>query len=87
LIIGLAGYVSFARTREGAAPARSVAEGVLGAVMLSLLLGIGTFWLFGATMAHVVEANLGVLSLSFVAALVGAFTAVLRPRRAPLPRW
>jgi hypothetical protein len=87
LIVGVSGYVSFARTREGAAPARSVAEGLLGAAMLSLLLGLGTVWLFDAAVSQVVEATLSLLGLAFVTALIGAFTAVLRPRREPLPHW
>jgi hypothetical protein len=87
LIIGLSGYISFARTREGAAPARSVGEGVLGAAMLSVLLATGTLWLSAAAPSDVVEATLSILGLAFVTALIGAFSAVLKPRREPLPHW
>jgi hypothetical protein len=46
-----------------------------------------TLWLSGAAPADIAEIALGVVALSFAAALVGAFSAGLRPRREPVPYW
>ncbi len=87
LVIGLSGYVAFAKTREGADPARSVGEAMLAAAMITVVLSGATLWLSGAAPADIAEIALGVVALSFAAALVGAFSAGLRPRREPVPYW
>ena len=38
LVIGLSGYMAFAKTREGADPARSVGEAMLAAAMITMVL-------------------------------------------------
>jgi hypothetical protein len=86
LVIGLSGYTAFAKTREGADPARSVGEATLAAAMITMVLSGATLWLSGAAPADIAEIAL-VVALSFAAALVGAFSAGLRPRREPVPYW
>jgi heme A synthase len=87
LVIGLSGYVAFAKTREGADLARSVCESMLVAALFGALLGGATLWLSGAPSAEVADLSLTILGLAFAAALLGAVWASSRGRRAPLPQW
>jgi hypothetical protein len=83
----LSGYFSFAKTRDGTNPLLSVGEAVLVAAMFSVLLGGATLWLSVEDAAVVVEDTLSVLGLAFLTALLGAFSASLKPRREPIPHW
>jgi heme A synthase len=87
LVIALSGYVSFAKKREGADPARSVGEAMLLAVLFVAFLGGATYWLSGASAIEVADWTLSIIGLAFVTALVGVFSAGLKPRRDPLPFW
>jgi hypothetical protein len=87
LVIALSAYVSFARTREGADPARSVGEGMAYAASFGVLLGSVSLWLSGAAVPEVAEDVLGVLGLSFLASLLSSFAAGFAPRRSPVAHW
>ena len=85
MVIALSGYFSFAKTRDGTNPLLSVGEAVLVAAMFSVLLGGATLWLSVEDAAVVVEDTLSVLGLAFLTALLGAFSASLKPRREQYP--
>ena len=85
IVIALSGYFSFAKTRDGTNPLLSVGEAVLVAAMFSVLLGGATLWLSVEDAAVVVEDTSSVLGLAFLSALLGAFSASLKPRREPIP--
>jgi hypothetical protein len=87
VVVGLSGYVSFSKVREGADPARSVGEGVVVAAMFSVLLSVATLWLSRLEASEVAEIALNILGLAFIAALLGAFSAGLKPRREPIAHW
>ena len=81
LVIALSGYAAFEKTRQGANLGRSIGEALLVSAMINGVLSGASLWLSGAAPVDIVQIALGVVVSSFAAALVGAFSAGLRPQR------
>ncbi len=87
LVICLAGYVAFTKTRSGADVVGSIVEATLLAALFSAMLGGVACWLSGGWMSDFADFPLTMTALSFTFALLGALVGSLKPRREPLPHW
>jgi hypothetical protein len=87
LVVGLAGYVAYAKMREGTDGLRSIGEATCVATLLDIMVSGLSSWLSGRAIVECAEFAVSVLALSFTAALVGAFIASLKPRQEPIPHW
>jgi hypothetical protein len=87
LVVGLAGYVAYAKMREGTDGLRSIGEATCVAALLDIMVSGVSSWLSGRAIVECAEFALSLLALSLTAALVGAFIAGLKPRQEPIPHW